>query len=84
MKNLNIRVGRIKTSPMVLETESAILAFYKVFYPYKIDTLLDGCQEYWCYSDYFREIFDGEQIPEYDIEFFNNGGTILITKITEI
>lgn len=71
MKN---RKGIIKINqPFIEHNKEALLKVFSKFIPVNIDANILICQSvYWGYSPEFRELKEGEAIPEYDVLFIRN------------
>lgn len=92
MKNLIKKKGKIRLDRTTMRsgvTNGFLKKLYSVFYPVHIEdhlevslwdeTILFG------YSEKFRELEEGEVIPEYALTLFKNkNGTFKITSIEEI
>lgn len=62
-------------------------ALFSNFYPIKIidEIITKRCFAYYGYSEHFRELKEGEEIPNYDLEFKRNeNNTIEFVSAKEI
>lgn len=64
-------------------TEELLKAVFSNFFPVETETKMNGIIKMYGYSQHFKEISEGEVIPEYEIELISNENGIQFNKMIE-
>ena len=83
MKN---RKGIIKINqPVIEQNKEDLLEVFRKFIPVTIDINMLVCQSiYWGYSPEFRELKEGEAIPEYEVLLTRNEDGSITSEFKEL
>lgn len=80
------KIGVVKCSKRVLyDREDIVKLFFSNFFPYSIEFDFHDNVVFHCFSEYFEDVKDGDEIPSYEVFINDRGnGEIFIDKVAKL